>query len=72
MKFGVRTHVGESAGCRNDFKTWKERRGIVTVCFSLFAAVARARIPVRVRAQRGLVRPSEESECPGISGTQKF
>jgi hypothetical protein len=50
MKFGVRTRVGESAGCRNDFKTWKERRGMVTVCFSLFATVARARIPVRVRA----------------------
>jgi hypothetical protein len=53
MKFGVGMRVGETAGCRNNFKTWKERRGMITVCFSLFATVlvARARITERVRAQ---------------------
>jgi len=42
MKFGVGMRVGETAGCRNIFKTWNERRGMITVCFSPFATVARA------------------------------
>jgi hypothetical protein len=34
MKLGVGMRVRETADCRNNFKTWKERRGMVTV-FSL-------------------------------------
>ena len=56
MIFGVGMRVREIAGCRNDFKTSKERRGIV--CFSQVA---------RVRAVSG-----ESKLCPGISGTQSF
>lgn len=39
MNIGVGTRVRETAGCRNSFKSWKERRGMVAVCFSLFATV---------------------------------
>ena len=57
MRFGVGTRVRETAGCRNNFKTWNERRGMVTVC---------AQSSIRSRAG-GSVR-----SLSGISGTQKF
>lgn len=55
IRFGVGMRVRETAGCRNNFKAWNERRGMVTVCFSLQYSA-----PLRRRSQ----------ECPGISGTQ--
>lgn len=69
IKFGVGTRVREAAGCRNNFKAWNERRGMV-LCAQVTGCTGKCESVVNMSQLSNGVRRSPEPksfECCGKS-----